>query len=403
MLRALLFSALLALAASAAAQDKPQTVRPEVGKPLQAAIDLLKQKRGKEALARAREAQAVPDKTPYETYLAARVLGQAAALAGEAAVAASALETAAGSSAAPEAERRPLLGGAAGQYYVMKEYTKAAALAKRYLDSGGTDKSIRTLYVQSLYLSNQFGAAAREAAADVEAEEHAGKTPTEEQLQLLANAYLQSKDNLLYGRAMEKLLAYYPKRDYWLNVVRSVTSRTGFNERLAIDLGRLKLETGTLRSAQEYIDLAQLTLIEGFPAEAVKIIDKGYAAGVLGVGPEADRHRRLKDLAAKNLAEDRKNLAQESKTASTDGKLLFNEGFNYVLHGKTEQGLAMMQKGIRTAGTFTRPDHARLQLGYAYYLAGQNDKAIETFKAVQGTDGAGAIGRLWVIRLTRPS
>jgi hypothetical protein len=46
------------------------TVRPEVGKPLQAAVDLLKARRAKEALAQAREAQAQSDKTPYESYLA---------------------------------------------------------------------------------------------------------------------------------------------------------------------------------------------------------------------------------------------------------------------------------------------------------------------------------------------
>jgi hypothetical protein len=46
-------------------------------------------------------------------------------------------------------------------------------------------------------------------------------------------------------------------------------------------------------------------------------------------------------------------------------------------------------------------EHARLQLGYAYYLAGQKDRAIQTFKAVSGGDGAASIARLWVIRLSR--
>ncbi len=74
------------------AQDqaaKAPTVRPEVGKPLQSAIDLLKGKKAKEALASAREAQAVPNKTPFESYMVTRVIGQAAAGAGEPGVAAS--------------------------------------------------------------------------------------------------------------------------------------------------------------------------------------------------------------------------------------------------------------------------------------------------------------------------
>lgn len=400
LLLSLVFAAFLVPAAIA--QEKGPTVRPEVGRPLQSAIDLLKARRGKEALAKAREAQAIADKTPYETYLVTRVLGQAAAAAGDTAAAAGALESAAASSAAPETERRPLLAAAAGQYYALKEYGKAAALAGRYLQ-GGADRSVRTIYVQSLYLGGNFAAAAREVAADVEAEESAGKAPPEDQLQLLANAHLQAKDALLYSRAMEKLVTYYPRREYWLNLLHTVVTRPGFNERLAIDVARLKLETGTLRAAQEYLDFAQLTLIEGFPAEATKVIDKGYAAGVLGVGGEAERHRRLKDLAAKHLAEDKRTIAQQEKQepAARDGKTLFNEGFNYVLHGRSEKGLALMQQGIRMGSGFTRAEHAKLQLGYAYHLAGQKDKAIQTFKAVQGADGAAALARLWVIRLGR--
>jgi len=68
---------------------------------------------------------------------------------------------------------------------------------------------------------------------------------------------------------------YYPKREYWLSVIYGIATRPGFSERLALDLARLKIETGTMRGAEEYLDAAQLSLQEGFPMEAVKIIDKG--------------------------------------------------------------------------------------------------------------------------------
>ncbi len=84
---------------------------------------------------------------------------------------------------------------------------------------------------------------------------------------------------------------------------------------------------------------------------------------------------------------------------------MFNEGFNLVLNDKSAKGLAMMEQGLKTAGNsasgFRRPDHAKLQLGYAYHLAGQNAKALDTFKAVQGTDGAAALARLWILKLGR--
>ena len=405
MMRALALLLFVVMTAPVLAQDKGPTVRPEVGKPLQAAVELLKQRRAREALARAREAQAVPDKTAYESYMVTRVIGQSAAVAGDAATAAPALESAAASSAAPEADKRQLLAMAAGQYYALKEYGKASSVATRYFQYGGSDKSIRTIYINSLYLGGNYGAASREVASDVEAEERAGKNPSEEELKLLASANAQAKDTAGYGRAMEKLVAYYPKQEYWLSVLQNVMTRSGFNERLQIDVARLKLEVGAMRNAAEYLEFAQMSLIEGFPVEATRIVDKGYAAGVLGVGAEAARHKRLRDLAAKNLAEDKKAVAEAEKqdVASKDGKTLFNEGFNFVLHGKAEKGLTMMQQGLKTGGGFRRPDHARLQLGYAYHLAGQNARALEMFKSVQGTDGAAALARLWVLRLSRSS
>ena len=405
MMRALALLLFVVMTAPVLAQDKGPTVRPEVGKPLQAAVELLKQRRAREALARAREAQAVADKTPYESYMVTRVIGQSAAVAGDAATAAPALESAAASSAAPEADKRQLLAMAAGQYYALKEYGKASSVATRYFQYGGSDKSIRTIYINSLYLGGNYGAASREVASDVEAEERAGKNPSEEELKLLASANAQAKDTAGYGRAMEKLVAYYPKQEYWLSVLQNVMTRSGFNERLQIDVARLKLEVGAMRNAAEYLEFAQMSLIEGFPVEATRIVDKGYAAGVLGVGAEAARHKRLRDLAAKNVAEDKKAVAEAEKQdmASKDGKTLFNEGFNFVLHGKAEKGLTMMQQGLKTGGGFRRPDHARLQLGYAYHLAGQNARALEMFKSVQGTDGAAALARLWVLRLSRSS
>src|SRR2546428_6399169 len=118
-----------------------------------------------------------------------------------------------------------------------------------------------------------------------------------------------------------------------------------------------------MRSGNEYLEAAQLSLIEGFPAEAARIIDKGYAAGLLGIGPDAARHKRLKDMAAKSLAEDRKSLNANADAAEAkDAKTLFNEGFNLVLNGKSEQGLQMMENALRQGIARPRPAHAKLRV-----------------------------------------
>ena len=380
------------------------TVRPEIGRPIRAAIELIKHKRGKDALARVHEADAVANKTPYETYLIEQVRAQAAAAAGDAAEAAQAFEAIAASAFTSPSQRLQFLAAAAGQYYQARNYGKTAALGARYFKDGGADKSMRTLYVQALYLGNDFAAAGRELQSQIQSEEQAGGTPAEEQLQLLANVYVKQHDNVAYANVLEQLAAYYPKKDYWLAVVASVAARPGFSERLSLDLARLKLATGTMRTAAEYVEAAQLSILAGLPVEAKKIIDEGYAAGLLGTGPDADRHRRLKDMAARNLAEDTRTLGQDDAEAAAakGGTALLNSGLNYVLHGNAGKGLEMMEQGLRKGG-LKHPDDARLHLGYAYHLAGQNQKAIRIFKTVHGTDGAASLARLWIIRLGRES
>ena len=408
MLRCLLALSLAAIAVNATLAQEPgkgTAVRPEIGKPVQAAADLVKAKKGKEALAKVREAQAVRDKTPFEAYLVERMFGLAAATAGDAAAAARAFESVATSPAAPEGERRQFLAAAAGQYYAAKDYAKAAEISARYLREGGTDKSMRTIHAQALYLGNNFAGAAKALLSDIEAEEHAGRPPPEEQLQLLSNAYLQQGDTSGYAKALEKLVAFYPKRDYWLAVLHGIATRPGFSEQLALDVARLKIAIGTMRTTAEYFEAAQLALHAGFPMEAMKIIEQGYAANLLGVGPESDRHKRLQAMADRDLAEDKKALARDEAqpAAGKDGKTQFNDGFNYVLHGKSAKGLEMMEQALRQGTGFKRPEHAKLQLAYAYHLAGQNPKAIQICKTVQGTDGAASLARLWIVRLGRAS
>lgn len=392
----------VALVGTAQAEEAAprNTVRPEIGKPVQAALDLLKQKKGKDALARLREADAVKDKTAHEAYLVEQVRGQAAAAAGEASLAAHAFEAAAASDAAPEKEKLQFLAAAAGQYYLAKDYGKSADLSAHYFKNGGSDKALRTLHIQALYLGNNFALAAKELLADIQAEEQAGKVPAEDRLQLLANATLKQQNTAGYANALEKLVAHYPKRDYWLAVIYGTSSRAGFPDRLALDIDRLKLATGTMRGAGDYVEAAQLSLQSGFPAEAKQFLDAGYAAGLLGTGSDAERHKRLKDLIARNYAADIKTLGQDDAqiVAGKDGAALFNAGYNYVLHGQAEKGLGMMESGLAKGG-LKRPEDARLQLGYAYHLAGHPQKAIQALKKIPGTEGAAALARLWIIRL----
>jgi hypothetical protein len=61
----------------------------------------------------------------------------------------------------------------------------------------------------------------------------------------------------------------------------------------------------------------------------------------------------------------------------------------------------MMERGLKLGSGLKRPDHAKLHLAYGYHLAGQNQKAVQIYRTVQGNDGAAALARLWVSYLRR--
>jgi tetratricopeptide (TPR) repeat protein len=151
------------------------------------------------------------------------------------------------------------------------------------------------------------------------------------------------------------------------------------------------------------MEMAQLVLQAKAPAEAVKVIDKGYKAGALGTGADAERHQRLKDLADKSLAEQNKNAAATEadlvKLKDNDG--LVTLGYSLVQAGQADKGLKMMETAIK-AGGLKYPEDAKLRLGEAYAAAGKKQQAINTLKTVSGKDGTADLARYFIMAINKP-
>ena len=383
---------------------KVETVRPEIAKPAQAAQDFIGARKFAEALAALREAEGTADRTAYENYVIDRVRGIAAAGAGDTMTATRSFEAVIASGRLSPAEQIKIAETLAVMYFKAEDYPKAVTWASRYFKGGGADPQMRMLQVRSLYLADDFAGAAPQLRAILDATEKTGVVPSQEDLRLLASVYTRLNDDPGYAFALEKLLAYYPKKEYWAGAIGRVESKSGFADILALDALRLLHATGNLASAAQYSAMAQRALKVGFPAEAKRVIDQGFSAGVLGTGADADLHRRLRDTATKQAAEDEKLLVQNARDAAAakDGTPLVNVGFAMVTAGQFDKGLALMEQGIQK-GAVKRPDDAKLHLAIAYLTAGEKAKAIQAFKTVQGSDGAGDLARLWLIHAQRSS
>jgi len=381
--RAVVAAALvLPLAAHAA-----DTLRPDVAKPLNAAQDLYRAHKYKDALTKIDQAAAVPGKTPYESTMIEEMRGAAAAAAGESGVAAQSYETLLGSGKLSGADEQRTSAALAGIYFQQKNYAQAAKVAQRYLKSGGSDPDMRTLLVQSYYLSNDCASVVSLLKPGIDAQVHAGHAPDESQLQLLGTCAQRVKDDATYRSTLEKLVAYHPKQSYWDDLFSAIRNKPGYSSKLDIDTYRLRRATGALSTADDYMEMTQLAIVAGTAAEGKQVIDQGFASGVLGHDAQADREKRLQALAAK-----RAQAAADPANPVAPVDL----GFNQVFAGQVKQGLAAMDSAIAKGG-LDHPDQAQLHLGEAYYMAGDKARAVQTFRAVKGTDGSADLARLWVL------
>jgi hypothetical protein len=370
-----------------------EAARPEVGKPLQAAQEQLRQGHYKYALARIREADGVSGKTAYETYLIESMRGSAAMGAGDNETAIRAFEAVLASNKAPAASQLKIVEALAGTYYRAKNYAAATKWATRYFHDGGASAQMRTLLIQAYFQSGDVTNAAKEAQADIQADVSAGKTPSEEKLLLLANCYLKQNNSNGYVATIEKLLTYYPKKSLWAEVISRLRKKSGFSDRLSLDVYRLQLATGNLTSTADYMEMAQLALLAGLPIEAKKVVDEGYANGALGKGADVERQQRLKAMVDKRLEENQKAPRDEAAAnTSPDGNALVSLGFNLG----TTKGIALMEAGIKKGG-LKYPEDAKLHLGLLMIQAGQKAKAVQVLKTVQGNDGTRDLANLWVL------
>jgi outer membrane protein assembly factor BamD (BamD/ComL family) len=367
------------------------TVRPEVGKPLKAAEALVKAGKGREALQKIKEAEEAPNRTAYENLLIQQLRGSAAHSAGDYPTAIKSFEAVLDTGKLGAQERLAMVQAIAVDYYKLKDYAKAAQWSQRYFKEGGSQPAMRTVLLQSYYLGNDSGSVSRMLGEMAK--------PSEEDLEILRSCYRKENDEAGYVATTEKLILFYPKQVYWKEMLARVQRKPGFSDRLSIHVYKLRFAVNDLSSPNDYMEFAQLALQDGVPGEAKAVMDKGYAAGVLGKGDQAARQARLRALVDKSLADARKNRAKAEKDAEAQksGDDLVKVGLDYAYDGNAAKGIALIQKGIRK-GNLKRPEDAKLRLGEAQLHAGQKSRAVQTLKGVHGDDGTADLARLWVLQ-----
>ncbi len=394
---ALIGAALLMSGTPALAAGK-NTNSEKVAKLLVPAQEALKNKQYPAALAKIHEAAALPDKTPFDAYTIAEFGCNANIGAGNYADAAKDCETRIDSSYMPQADVPQLTRALLALNFQIKNYDKAIDFGQRAIKGGFATDDNKNLVAQAYYLKGNYKDSYKIESALIDQQVHAGQQPKEDALKLVLGDCVKTEDTACQQHTMERLVTYYPKTEYWSNLLFSMRRQTSNNDTNTLQTYRLMNDVDILKEAGDYNEMAQLALESGSPGEAQKVLEKGFEKGIFSDQRVKDRNTRLLESVKKQAATDQAALPKLEKDAdaAATGVKSAAAGFAYYGYGQYDKAADLLGKGV-TKGGLSNEANTRLLLGIAQLKAGHKDEAIKSFKSVKGDPALEQLAGLWVL------
>lgn len=361
-------------------------ISPALAKPFKAAQEAQQAKRWPEVIAKAQEVLASPGLKPDDTYYAYALLFDAYRAQGNTAEAVKALEGEINSNFLPAEQQAPLLKAISGIAFEQKNFDTAINYGQRLISSGSADPDVYLYVGQSFYAKGDNAEAARLFTILVNDQIKRGEKPREQSLKVLhaTNQKLGNKD--AETDALEKLVAYYPKPDYWYALLYTVRADPKLDSRQKLQVYRLMSATGTLKPGTDHARYAELATLVGLPAEAQQVFDAGLKANAFT--DETEKARAIRQMAsvATKAETDRAALPKleaDAKAAAT-GDLDVVVGMQYYSYGDATKAVEALQRGVGKGGL--KDDLAvegPLMLGIAQLAAKDKAGALKTLQAIK--------------------
>lgn len=381
-----------------AAEAPKHTVSREVGKPLKAAQDDLQKGDYKDALAKLSEADAMPKKSAYEQHLIHEMEGYAYVRSHQYSQAAKALEPGLTDGFLDAAQIPQRTVALAQLNYQVKNYDKAIQYGTQAIDKGYADAQMPTLVGQAYYLKGDWKGVQRFEKQQVAADEKKGAAPSNEALQLLLSSCLKLNDETCTDNALQDLVVYHPKPEYWQQLLYSMF-KTVKSDRNLLQTYRLAAEVDVLKRPEDFIDFAQLAIEAGSPGEAEQAMQKGLQANIFPDARTKGKAQRLLTDAQRASKRDQASLsksAQEAASAS-NGQQDVGLGLAYFGYQQYDKAIQALTQGISKGGLKSAGE-AHLLLGIAQLKAGNKDAALKSFKSVKGDPTLERLATLWSLR-----
>lgn len=375
------------------------TLGQEVGGHLQRAQSALTGHLPKQAMIEVNAADTVKNKTDYERYVIAQMRASVAAQLGDAAVTIQAYNVLLNNPRTPKDSRRQIMMAQASIAYSAHDYTSAARAASRYLHEIGPDQSMQTLLAQCYYIQKNWTGTANVLEKVMATAKQSHATPPESLLQMLATAYGHLNNVNEQTSTYVHLVKAYPRPQYWQILIHDLVTDQSLSPRLVFNLQRLRLATGVLKNPSDFQDMAERAVQIGLPQLALNLLNEGYNRHILGTGPNAQAQERFRSFVKQQAEKTRNDLptaVQAAEHSSAAGPAL-TAGYNLVLNGQTDRGMALIKDGLSKKPRF--PQVAQLEAGMALMDGGHYHDAIALLNNMNGDGSVFNLAQLWSVYL----
>ncbi len=209
---------------------------------------------------------------------------------------------------------------------------------------------------------------------------------------LLRTFYFELNDYPQMLNSLEKLLAGWPKKEYWLQV-SSVYGELGKDTRqlIAYEIAHMQ---GFLTRGGELVTLAQLYLQENVPHKAAKILDDGIKKGTIDA---TALNYRLLSQAWQLSAEDEKAIPSLEQAArlSGDGELDYRLAQAFFNLDRYDESVAAGRKALSKGG-LKRADQVSVLIGMTLYNQKKYGEARDAFQVAQSDSRSARLAAQWI-------
>jgi tetratricopeptide (TPR) repeat protein len=390
-----------ALAADAPA--KP-TNSAKVGKILKDVQEDIKNKKYADAITKLKEADGTAGKNAYDQHIINDMLGFCAAHTNDYPLAAKSWEAEVEDGMLTPQEQQQKTRALSELNYQLKNYDKAIDYGNRAIKGGFGDEQTRTLVGQAYYLKGDWKGTLHFEESVVDPIIKAGGKPSSEALQLILSSCVKLEDSACQTRALEKLVTYDPKPEYWYNLLFGLMKETASSDTNTLEVYRLMAEVDVLKSADDFTEMAQLALEVGSPGEAQRALQRAMDRNVFTDQRTKEKNQRLLEKAKQAASVDQASLDKVAKEADAGNSGPKNAGMGlaYFGYGQNDKAVDEFTKAI-TKGGLKNPPETQLLLGIAQLKAGHKDDALKSFKAVKGDPVLERLATLWILHARQAS